>query len=73
MAEQYYTVPNDPKYNENIRRIQNSDPVNADEIINPVIAALMENTAAVKKTANAAQSAAAAAQTAASGAHTNLS
>lgn len=52
MADQYYTVPKDPKYHDNnIRRIQNSDPVNADVIVTPVIEALMENTAAVKKEA----------------------
>lgn len=54
MADQYYTVPENPQYDENIRKIQNSDPVNADAIVNPVIEGLMRNTAAVKKQADSA-------------------
>lgn len=58
MAEQYYSVPENPKYHDgDIRRIRNSDPVNADAIVNPLISTLIENTAAVKKTADAAAAA----------------
>lgn len=49
MADTYYAVPENPTYDlTQIRRIQNSDPVNADQIVNPVIEKLIENIAAVK-------------------------
>ena len=44
----YYPVPGDPVYDlSQIRRIENSDPVNAEQIVNPVIEKLIENIAAV--------------------------
>lgn len=52
MAERYYTVPEEPEYDELIRRIENGDPVNAEDILNPVIIRLIENTAAVKRQAD---------------------
>lgn len=49
MADQYYKVPENPVFDlETIRRILNNDPVNADQIVNPVIERLIENIAAVK-------------------------
>lgn len=49
MAEEYYTLPEAPVYNaEEIRKIQDSDPVRASTIVNPVVERLIENTHAVK-------------------------
>lgn len=55
MADEYYPIPAEPQYREQIRKLQNSDPASADGTFNPLIAALIENTAAVKKQADAAQ------------------
>ena len=50
MPEQYYTAPENPVYDaEHIRKILDSDPVQASTIVNPVIEKMIENTAAVKK------------------------
>lgn len=49
MAEEYYRLPEAPVYNaEEIRKIQDSDPVRASTIVNPVVQRLIENTHAVK-------------------------
>lgn len=48
MPDTYYPVPENPTYDlSQIRRIQNSDPVNADQIVNPVIGKLIENITAI--------------------------
>lgn len=49
MADEYYLIPAEPQYRELIRKLQNSDPASADGTFNPLIAALIENTAAVKR------------------------
>ena len=49
MAEEYYSVSKKPVYSaEDIRKIRNEDPVNAERIINPIIEHLIQNTHAVK-------------------------
>ena len=49
MASRDYTLPEAPVYNaEEIRKIQDSDPVRASTIVNPVVERLIENTHAVK-------------------------
>lgn len=49
MAEEYYGLPEAPVYNaKKIRKIQDSDPVRASTIVNPVVERLIENTHAVK-------------------------
>ena len=53
MTEEYYSLPEAPVYNaEEIRKIQDSDPVRASTIVNPVVERLIENTHAVKLQAN---------------------
>ena len=38
MAEEFYTVPESPEYNAAaIRKIQDTDPVRASTIVNPVV------------------------------------
>lgn len=50
MAEEFYIVPESPVYNaENIRKIQDTDPVRASTIVNPLIMRLIENIHAVKQ------------------------
>lgn len=49
MATEFYSIPENPQYDDKIRRIKNDDPVNAETIVNPIIEAIMRNTAAVKK------------------------
>lgn len=44
-----YRVNDNAKYNPNIRELQNRDPINAEEIINPMIQQMIDNTHAVKK------------------------
>ena len=62
MAEEFYQLPESPVYNaESIRKIQDTDPVRASTIINPVISKLIENTHAVKQLADKAQQEAASA------------
>lgn len=55
MADEYYPIPAEPQYQEQIRKLQNSDPASADGTFNPLISTLIENTAAVKKQADAAR------------------
>ena len=66
MAEEFYTVPENPEYNAAaIRKIQDTDPVRASTIVNPVVQQMINNTHAVKKQADQnGQSAAAAAEAA---------
>lgn len=66
MAEEFYTVPESPEYNATaIRKIQDTDPVRASTIVNPVVQQMINNTHAVKKQADQnGQSAAAAAEAA---------
>ena len=66
MAEEFYTVPESPEYNAAaIRKIQDTDPVRASTIVNPVVQQMINNTHAVKKQADQnSQSAAAAAEAA---------
>ena len=50
MAEEYYSLPEAPVYNAGeIRKIQDSDPVRASTVVNPVVEQLIENTHAVKR------------------------
>ena len=50
MVEEFYPIPENPEYNaDTIRKIQDTDPVRASTILNPLIEHLIENTAAVKK------------------------
>lgn len=48
MAGENYTLPEVPVYREAIRKILNEDPVNAEEILNPLVQALLENIHFVK-------------------------
>ena len=49
MAEEFYTVPESPEYNAGaIRKIQDTDPVRASTIVNPVVQQMITNTHAVK-------------------------
>ena len=52
MAEKFYDIPENPVYSAEIRRIQNSDPVNADTVVNPVIQQLLTNIISVKAQAD---------------------
>lgn len=53
MAEEFYTVPESPEYNAaSIRKIQDTDPVRASTIVNPVVLQMIANTHAVKKQAD---------------------
>jgi len=52
-----YPIPANPVYNEEIRALQNTDPASATDTFNPLIARLIENTAAVKKQASTKQDA----------------
>ena len=53
MAEEFYTVPESPEYNAAaIRKIQDTDPVRASTIVNPVVQQMINNTHAVKKQAD---------------------
>ena len=42
MADENYTLPEVPVYREAIRKILNEDPVNAEEVLNPLVQALLE-------------------------------
>ena len=53
MAEEFYTVPESPEYNAGaIRKIQDTDPVRASTIVNPVVQQMITNTHAVKMQAD---------------------
>lgn len=48
MAEEYYQIPENPKYSvDDIRKLLNSDPGNAETVFNPLILRILENIAAV--------------------------
>lgn len=43
MADEKYTIPENPLFLiDSLRRIQNSDPVNAEEIVNPILERILE-------------------------------
>ncbi len=48
-----YVMPEQPEYHEAIRRIQNSDSVDAEAVVNPLIQKMLENTHFVKLLAQA--------------------
>ena len=53
MAEEFYQVPENPEYDAaSIRKIQDTDPVRASTIVNPVVLQMIANTHAVKKQAD---------------------
>ena len=52
MAEEIYTIPEDPKYDPNIRKLQDSDPASASGVFNPLIQMIVGNIAAVKALAD---------------------
>lgn len=73
MTEEYYKLPDDPQYSiDDIRKLQNSDPANADTVFNPLILRILENIAAAHNGAEEAQSTATAAQTTATAAQRTL-
>lgn len=43
MEEEGYLFPENPIYTTEIRKFQNTDPVNAEEVVNPVIQKIVEN------------------------------
>ena len=45
---EFYPIPAELKYDEQIRRIKNTDPVNAETIVNPVLKQMIGNTAFLK-------------------------
>ena len=45
--ETRYPIPDNPNYNNQIRRILNSDPVNAAQILNPVLIQMIANSEAL--------------------------
>ncbi len=51
MADETYTLPEEPAYQEAIRRLQNTDPVDAEEVLNPLIEKLIGNTEFVRQLA----------------------
>lgn len=52
MAEEFYIIPENPQYSiDDIRKLQNSDPVNAQTIVNPLILRILENIAALHRQA----------------------
>ena len=51
MADETYILPEEPVYQEAIRRLQNTDPVDADGVLNPLIQALIGNTEFVRQLA----------------------
>lgn len=48
MSESVYSFTQNPSYHDEIRKIQNTDPVNAETILNPLIEKMLENTQFVK-------------------------
>ncbi len=55
MADKHYAIPDAPEIDLAIRKIRNDDPVNAEEILNPLVEKLVENLAALKKLADGKQ------------------
>lgn len=50
MNEEFFKIPENPQYViDRIRKILNSDPVNAEKIVNPVILQILESIAAVRE------------------------
>ncbi len=47
MADIHYTFSEAPVYHTDIRRFQNTDPVNAETVVNPVIQRLIDNIHAI--------------------------
>lgn len=47
-----YNIPQNPTYTETIRKLENEDPASAEDIFNPLIQTLIDNTHAVKKEAD---------------------
>ena len=47
MSDQTYIIPDNPTYNPNIRRLQNSDPGNAELVLNPIFQQIINNLAAL--------------------------
>ena len=43
MPESYYNPAQSPEYTVQIRRLQNSDPGNAEEVFNPLFQKLVDN------------------------------
>ena len=43
-----YIIPENPQYTAEIRKLENTDPGNAETILNPLVETLIENTHAVK-------------------------
>ena len=43
-----YTIPENPQYTAEIRKLENTDPANAETILNPLVETLIGNTHAVK-------------------------
>lgn len=44
----FYPIPSELAYNEQIRKIKNTDPVNAETIVNPILEQMITNTAFLK-------------------------
>lgn len=50
MAEEKYTIPQDPAYQvEDIRKLQDSDPASATDTFNPLIQKVLESIANVNR------------------------
>ncbi|MCI9577105.1 MAG: hypothetical protein HFJ84_10850, partial [Clostridiales bacterium] len=43
-----YTIPENPEYITEIRKLENTDPANAETVFNPLVETLIQNTHAVK-------------------------
>ena len=43
-----YTIPENPEYTTEIRKLENTDPANAETVFNPLMETLIQNTHAVK-------------------------
>ncbi len=52
MSDDIYIIDDNPTYKPEIRKLKNSDPANADTIFNPLFSQIINNVAAVKKTAD---------------------
>lgn len=47
-TSEFYPIPSDLTYDEQIRKIKNTDPINAETIVNPVLEQMITNTAFLK-------------------------
>ena len=61
-ADEIYTLPDNPTYHEDIRKLQDSDPASASNTFNPVLQKIVENTHYAKLRADEAAEAAGVAQ-----------